>query len=216
MKQAFIAERDRQYKVTLDIEKLENRYQYLLSDNPACAGRFLRENYKPTLHDDSNIRRFQKEAKDIQDELNAVVTKLGKHDNSLFTDNGKLKTGLSCLHNFNAEQRHSIKSQVGLNVLHLVEDLDRVMAKYKATFPIGAKSKASKSRKKKEQKKKARIAASESRRTPACIIFRSLGGEPIDDNYETEVCGIPQLETVDLETSRCLNQEQTWHVCGTS
>ena len=28
------------------------------------------------------------------------------------------------------------------------------MAKYKATFPIGAKSKASKSRKKKEQKKK--------------------------------------------------------------
>ena len=32
--------------------------------------------------------------------------------------------------------------------------LDRVMAKYKATFPIGAKSKASKSRKKKEQKKK--------------------------------------------------------------
>ena len=32
MKKAFIAERDRQYKVTLDIEKLENRYQYLLSD----------------------------------------------------------------------------------------------------------------------------------------------------------------------------------------
>ena len=24
--------------------------------------------------------------------------------------------------------------------------------------------------------------------------------EPIDDNYETEACGIPQLETVDLET----------------
>ena len=84
----------------------------------------------------------------IQDKLNAVVTKLEKHDNSLFTDKGKLKTGLSCLQNFNAEQRHPIKSQVGLNVLHLVEDLDGVMAKYKATFPIGAKSKASKSRKK--------------------------------------------------------------------
>lgn len=187
MKQAFIAERDRQYKVTLDIEKLENRYQYLLSDNPACAGRFLREDYKPAPHDDSNIRRCKKEANDIQDKLNAVVTKLEKHDNSPFTDNGKLKTGLSCLHNFNAEQRHSIKSQVGLNVLHLVEDLDRVMAKYKATFPIGAKSKASKSRKKKEQKKKRekkRIAASESRRTRTCIIFRSLGGEPIDETMK--------------------------------
>ena len=74
---------------------------------------------------------------------------------------------------------------------------------YKATFRIGAKSKASKSRKKKEQNKKRekrRIAASESRRTQTSIIFRSLGGEPIDDNYETEACGIPQLETVDLET----------------
>ena len=209
MKQAFIAERDRQYKVTLDIEKLENRYQYLLSDKPACAGRFLRKDYKPTPHDDSNIRRCKKEANDIQDKLNAVVTKLEKHDNSLFTDNGKLKTGLSCLHNFNAEQRYSIKSQ----------DLDRVMAKYKATFLIGAKSKAPKSRKKKEQKKKRekkRIAASESRRTRTCIIFRSLGGEPIDDNSETEVCGIPQLETVDLETLSLFKSRTDWHVCGTS
>ena len=76
MKQTFIAERDRQYKVTLDIEKLENRYQYLLSDNPACAGRSLREDYKPTPHDDSDIRRCKKEANDIQDKLNAVATKL--------------------------------------------------------------------------------------------------------------------------------------------
>ena len=94
------------------------------------------------------------------------------------------------------------REPVPLNVLHLVEDLDRVMAKYKATFPIGAKSKAFKSRKNKEQKKKRdekkRIAASESRRTRTCIIFRSLGGE--HDNYETEACGIPQLETVDLQT----------------
>ena len=92
------------------------------------------------------------------------------------------------------------------------------MAKYKATFPIGAKSKASKSRKKKEQEKKRekkRFADSESHRTRTCIIFWSLGGELIDDNYEKEVCGIPQLEPVDLETSHCLNQEQTWHVCGT-
>ena len=59
--------------------------------------------------------------------------------------------------------------------------------------------------KKKEQKKKRekkRIAASESRRTRTCIIFRSLGGEPFDDNYETEVCGIPQLETLSLFKSK--------------
>ena len=30
--------------------------------------------------------------------------------------------------------------------------------------------------------------------------WAELCREPIDDNYETEACGIPQLETVDLET----------------
>ena len=34
MKRMFIAERDRQYNITVDIEQLENRFQYLLSDNP--------------------------------------------------------------------------------------------------------------------------------------------------------------------------------------
>ena len=57
-----------------------------------------------------------------------------------------------------------------------------------------------KRRNRRKKREKKRIAASESRRTRTCIIFRSLGGEPIDDNYETEVCGIPQLETVDLKT----------------
>ena len=57
-----------------------------------------------------------------------------------------------------------------------------------------------KRRNRRKEREKKRIAASESRRTRTCIIFRSLGGEPIDDNYETEACGIPQLETVDLET----------------
>ena len=37
MKRMFIAERDRQYNITVDTEQLENRFQYLLSDNPACA-----------------------------------------------------------------------------------------------------------------------------------------------------------------------------------
>ena len=56
-KRMFIAERDRQYNITVDIEQLENRFQYLLSDNPACAGRFLCDDYKPNPHDGSNIIR---------------------------------------------------------------------------------------------------------------------------------------------------------------
>ena len=47
-----------------------------------------------------------------------------------------LKTGLNCLHNFFNEKRHYIKSGVEKDILHLDEDLGRVMAKYKATYHI--------------------------------------------------------------------------------
>ena len=42
--------------VTVQVEKLENRLLYLLSDNPAGAGGFLRDEYKPKPHDESSIR----------------------------------------------------------------------------------------------------------------------------------------------------------------
>ena len=66
MKGMFIAERDRQYSITVDIEQLENRFQYLLSDNPACAARFLCDDYRPNPHDDSNITRCKSEANEIK------------------------------------------------------------------------------------------------------------------------------------------------------
>ena len=62
MKRMFIAERDRQYNITVDTEQLENRFQYLLSDDPACAARFLCDDCKPNPHDDSNITRGKNEA----------------------------------------------------------------------------------------------------------------------------------------------------------
>ena len=70
--------------------------------------------------------------------------KTAKHDDSLFIEGGKLKTGLNCLHNFNNENQ---QSGVEKDLLHLVEDLDRVMAKYKATYQIGTKSTTSGARK---------------------------------------------------------------------
>ena len=66
----------------------------------------------------------------ILDKLYAITKKITIHDASLFTEGDKLKTGLNCLHNFNDEKRHYFKSGVEKDVLRLVEDLDRVMAKY--------------------------------------------------------------------------------------
>ena len=107
---------------------------------------------------------------------------------------GKLKTGLNCLHNFNNEKRHYIKSGVEKDVLHLVEDL---IAKYKATYQIGTKSTTSEARKRKEHRKKGekrKLATCENRRKKACLIFRFLGGAVLADNFEPDIFDIPQLE----------------------
>ena len=70
--------------------------------------------------------------------LHAIIENITKHDDSLFTEGGKPKTGLNCLHNFNNEKRHYIKSGVEKDVLHLVQDFDRVMAKYKANMKLAS------------------------------------------------------------------------------
>ena len=52
------------------------------------------------------------------------------------------------------EKRHYIKSGVEKDVLHLVEELHRLMAKYKATYQIGTNSTTSEARKRKGHRKK--------------------------------------------------------------
>ena len=150
-----------EYNATVGDEKLENRLRYLLSDNPACAGRFLRGEYKLKPHDYDSNRALKREANRILDKILAIIENITKHDDSLFIEGGRLKTGLNCLHNFNNEKRNYIKSGVEKDVLHLVEDLDRVMAKYKATYQIGTKSTTSEARKRKEQRKKGKIGSSQ-------------------------------------------------------
>ncbi|KXJ16276.1 hypothetical protein AC249_AIPGENE28286 [Exaiptasia diaphana] len=175
-----------------------------LFDNPACAGKFLCDDYKPNPHDESNITRCKNEANEIKLKIQDIADKISKHDNSLFSVNtGKLKTGLSCHHSFNNDKRYYITSGIGKDVDRLIEDLDNAFAKYRSAYHIGSKSKASKARKKKEQRKKAKkrkLTASDNRRKRACIIFRSLGGDPSELEYEPDKYGIPQIDSIDEET----------------
>ena len=61
-----------------------------------------------------------------------ITENITKHDDSLFKEGGKPKTGLNCLHNsVSNEKRHYISSGVEKGVSLFVQDLDRVMAKYK-------------------------------------------------------------------------------------
>ena len=89
------------------------------------------------------------------------------------------------------------------NIAQLIEDLETASKKYKATHSIGSKTNVSKSRRRKEDKRKARkrssYLAGENRKSRASVIFLSLGGTPVDDEYEPVKYGVSQIDNVDLD-----------------
>ena len=98
---------------------------------------------------------------------------------------------------------HPITTGIQKNIGDLLENLDKAMDKYNATHGIGSKSKSSVSRKKNENRKKSehlKKTASDHRKRSACIIFQSLGGSPVDWEYNPEIFGIPQIDNIDQET----------------
>ena len=89
---------------------------------------------------------------------------------------------------------HAITTGIQKNIGDLLENLDKAMDKYNATYSIGSKSTSSVSRKKKENRKK-----SEHRKRRTCMIFQSLGGSPVDCEYNPAIFGIPQIDNIDQE-----------------
>ena len=110
---------------------------------------------------------------------------------------------LSCRHSFNNDKRYYVTSSIEKDVDRLIEDLDKAFAKYRGAYHISSKFKTSEARKRKEQRKKSKnrtLNASNNRRKRACIIFRSLGGEPVELCYEPDIYRILQIDSVDEET----------------
>jgi len=85
MRKMFIAERDRQYSVVQDVRECETSYEYMVSDNPACVGRFLCEEYHPKAHDNSNISRCEAEA-NIQKKKVETGARLFAHQYGTFEE----------------------------------------------------------------------------------------------------------------------------------
>ena len=119
-----------------------------------------------------------------------------EHDNSLFTKTtGKLQTGLTCHHKFNAGTLHFRTTGIEKNIDNFVQDMERVMTKCSATFPILSTTKSSESRKRKESSaktKRRKVHAAEARKKIVGFIFLSLGGSPIDNEYDPLMYGIQQ------------------------
>jgi len=86
MRKMFIAERDIQYSVAQDVRKCEASYEYMVSDNPACAGRFLYEEYHPKPHDNSNISRCEAEANKPKKKVETIKDTIAAHDENRFNE----------------------------------------------------------------------------------------------------------------------------------
>ena len=126
-----------------------------------------------------------------------------EHDNSLFTKTtGKLQTGLTCRHKFNAGTLDFTTTGIEKNIDNFVQDMERVMTKCLATVPILSTTKSSESRNRKESsaKTKRRNVHAEARKKRAGFIFLSLGSSPIDNEYDPWMYGIQQVEGIDYET----------------
>ena len=106
-----------------------------------------------------------------------------KSDNILFTKTpGKLQTGLTCHHKFNTDTLHFITTGIEKNFDNFVQDVERVVRKFSATFSVMSSAKPSKSRKRKESSAKAnrsKIHAAEARKKRACFIFLFLGAHQL-------------------------------------
>ena len=125
-------------------------------------------------------------------------------------EGGKLTTGLNCLPSFNNEKRHHIKSGVEKDVLHLVEDLHRLMAKYKATYQIGTKSTTSEARKGKCTEKRGKRRSSQLVKTEEkkhALFFVSWEEPPLLRTLTRTYLVFPNWKTVDCETLHLLTSK---------
>jgi len=76
MRKMFISKRDRQFSVVQDVRKSQASYEYMVSDNPACAGRFFCEEYHPKPHDNGNISRCEAEANKLKKKVETIKVQL--------------------------------------------------------------------------------------------------------------------------------------------
>ena len=96
----------------------------------------------------------------IRQRVETLKNKITAHENSLFTKTtGKLQTGLMCRHKFHADTLHFITTGIEENIDNFVQDIERVMTKFSATFPILSTTKSSETRKRNESSAKTKTDA---------------------------------------------------------
>ena len=132
-----MTERKRQWEVreALKAIAINHKLAFVTSDNPAAAGRFMKENYSAKRHDATTIKNNIDDLSkpQVKIELNAKVTENG---DALFDSNGRdISSGHKFSPNANEElleSLKSIKSTVG-ETMELLEKARDIVA---SIFPL--------------------------------------------------------------------------------
>ncbi|CAC5356542.1 unnamed protein product [Mytilus coruscus] len=127
-KKAFIMERSRQYNINTQTESISKKIQYMLSDNPACVGKFMTsDDYTPKPGDRAIIKLNRDNTEDLKVLVERVESDVNTHDSSLFINSGrKLKSGRDCHHSFNNFIKNEL-STLKTRLLDLNNNLDKLI-----------------------------------------------------------------------------------------
>ena len=198
--------RDRQYSV---VGKCKTSYEYVVSDNPACAGQCLCEKYHPKRH---NISRCEAEANELKKKVpETIKDTIAAHDDSLFSERtGKLQTGLTCHHYFNSDTLHLISTGIQLKIISLNE-LRTLKLHQKNTrlptllVPKPTYQNPGERRKTKGKQEKGVLWLWKIKIVELLLFFFHWGGggggrgTPIDGECESDKYGVLHIDNVDLD-----------------
>lgn len=197
-RKAFIVERARQYEIVNSLERVEKKYKYLLSDNPACVGRMMKHNYIPKPTDTPAIQQLQTVTSVLLANVEKIDSTLESHDDSLFLLGGrKLKSGRRSMHDFNSNKRLTTV-EMKLKLQQLDKELEQKKELCESVW--AEKKTVSEAKKRKNNEYKTEKRRKFSALKQALQLHRTLNGQCVGDAFTPEE-GIPQITDLPLPLS---------------
>lgn len=175
----FMTERNRQYLYRADIDNVKTKIAYIKSENLACTGKFLTENYVPQPGDKDNIVRLTSALEDQQKVLEEINARLEKDDEALFckngTGNGRLKSGRHSFHHFNEDTMYAVKL-LNTSITNLKNQLLAVKESLTASFWKPVNKKLNDKQRRRQNKWKCEKRTQKRKLERCSQLFEMLGG----------------------------------------
>lgn len=183
----FIVERNRQLKYSSNSGNFQSKLAYFKSENEACAGKYLKEDYFPLPHDVDNLERLIDNASKLEQKVVTEIEKISKDDDSLFCQNGRLKSGRQSQHNFNEDTIHKMNIFIADEIKPFNKTLVELKQKCKVTSWNKRGKKRTDKQRKRENKWKVE-ARTKCRKLNRCKeIYELFGGHLMSECFTPEM-----------------------------